>query len=79
MQKIDPVVNYEVIKNPATDEYKLDLLLTANAPDGTISTVEGNNDIAIVLIQRGAVVYAIKDTRWTPLMYAARSAGTDEE
>ena len=37
------------------------------------------NDIAILLIQRGADINAIKDTRWTPLMFAAKSAGTTKE
>ena len=38
----NPVVNYEVIDNPKTGEFMIDFLLTANAPDGTISIVERN-------------------------------------
>ena len=37
------------------------------------------NDIAILLIQRGADVNAIKDKRWTPVMFAAERAGTSKE
>ncbi|MEO6732823.1 MAG: hypothetical protein ABIN01_16490 [Ferruginibacter sp.] len=36
----NPIVNYEIIKNPKTGEYLLDFLLTANAADGTTSIVE---------------------------------------
>ena len=38
----NPVVNYEVINNPATGEYMLDFLLTANAADGSITVIERN-------------------------------------
>jgi hypothetical protein len=38
----NPVVNYEVINNTATNEYLIDFLLTANAPNGTISIAERN-------------------------------------
>lgn len=42
MKEANPVINYEVIENPKAGEYMLDFLLTANAPDGTITIVERN-------------------------------------
>ena len=39
----NPMVNYEAINNPATGEYMIDFVLTANAADGkSISIVERN-------------------------------------
>lgn len=42
MKESNPVINYEIINNPATGEYLLDFLVTANAPDGSIRIVERN-------------------------------------
>ena len=42
MKESNPVINYEIIDNPKTGEYMLDFLLTANAPDGSISIIERN-------------------------------------
>ena len=42
MKETNPVINYEAIDNPATGEYMIDFLLTANAPNGTITIVERN-------------------------------------
>jgi hypothetical protein len=42
LKESNPVVNYEVINNPATGEYMLDFLMTANAPDGSITIIERN-------------------------------------
>ena len=42
MKEANPVINYEVIDNPKTGEYLLDFLVTANAPNGTITIVERN-------------------------------------
>lgn len=42
MKEGNPVINYEIIDNPATGEYMLDFLLTANAPDASISITERN-------------------------------------
>ena len=42
MKESNPVVNYEIIQNPKTGEYLLDFLLTANAPDGSMSIIERN-------------------------------------
>jgi hypothetical protein len=38
----NPAVTYEIFQNASTGEYMIDFLLTANAPDGTISIVERN-------------------------------------
>ena len=42
MKETNPIINYEIIHNPKTDEYILDFLLTANAADGSISILERN-------------------------------------
>ena len=42
MKESNPVINYEIINNPATGEYLLDFLVTANAPDGSIKIAERN-------------------------------------
>lgn len=42
MKQSNPVINYEIINNAVTGEYILDFLLTANAPDGSISIAERN-------------------------------------
>ncbi len=42
MKETNPIINYEIIHNPKTDEYILDFLLTANAADGSISIIERN-------------------------------------
>lgn len=42
MKATNPIVQYEVIKNPATGEYMLDFILSANRPDGSISVIERN-------------------------------------
>lgn len=45
-------------------------------------TLDGNstqNDIAILLVQYGADVNAIKDARWTPAMYAAERADISKQ
>ncbi|MBE7168975.1 MAG: hypothetical protein INR73_00195 [Williamsia sp.] len=42
MKEGNQVVNYEVMDNSAAGEYMIDFLLTANAPDGSVSIVERN-------------------------------------
>lgn len=42
MKESNPIVNYEIIRNPQTGEYILDFVLTANAADGSISIIERN-------------------------------------
>jgi len=43
IKETNPVVNYEIMDNPASGEYMLDFLLTANTVDGkNISIVERN-------------------------------------
>ena len=42
IKESNPIVNYEIIHNPKTNEYILDFLLTANASDGSISIIERN-------------------------------------
>ena len=42
MKESNPLINYEVISNAKSGEYMIDFLLTANAPDGTISIAERN-------------------------------------
>jgi len=42
MKETNPIIQYEVIKNPATGEYLLDFILSANKPDGSISVIERN-------------------------------------
>ncbi len=42
IKESNPIVNYEIIRNAQTNEYILDFLLTANAPDGSISIIERN-------------------------------------
>ena len=42
MKESNPMVNYDVITNAKTGEYLIDLLVSANAPDGSISIVERN-------------------------------------
>lgn len=42
LKETNPFVNYEAIENPKTGEYIIDFLVTANAPDGTISIAERN-------------------------------------
>lgn len=44
-----------------------------------VGTDKKQNDIAILLIQNGADVNAIKDKRWTPVMFAAERADTSKE
>ncbi len=38
----NPVVNYQTFDNPKIGEYMIDFLLSANTPDGKVSTVERN-------------------------------------
>lgn len=38
----NPLVNFELIKNPSTGEYMLDFILSANNADGSISILERN-------------------------------------
>jgi hypothetical protein len=42
IKETNPVVNFEVMESPATGEYMIDFLLTANAADGSISIAERN-------------------------------------
>jgi len=42
MKESNPVVNYEMISNPATGEYILDFLLTANDANGNMAIAERN-------------------------------------
>ena len=42
MKEANPLIDYEAIQNPATGEYMIDFLLTANGNDGSISIVERN-------------------------------------
>lgn len=42
MKASNPVINYDVIRNPSTGEYLVDFLLTANEVDGSVSIVEHN-------------------------------------
>lgn len=42
MKQNNPMVNYNAFDNAAGGEYMIDFLLTANAPDGSISIVERN-------------------------------------
>lgn len=42
MKEGNPMINYEVVKDPESGEYMIDFLLTANAPDGSISIAERN-------------------------------------
>ena len=42
MKESNPVINYEVVDNPKSGEYMIDFLLTANAPDGSVSIAERN-------------------------------------
>lgn len=42
MKEGNPMINYEVVKDPKSGEYMIDFLLTANAPDGSVSIAERN-------------------------------------
>lgn len=42
MKESNPVINYNSFNNPATGEYMIDFLLTANGADGKMSIAERN-------------------------------------
>ncbi|MEO5945269.1 MAG: hypothetical protein ABIP79_00520 [Chitinophagaceae bacterium] len=42
MKETNPLINYEIIHNPKTNDYMLDFILTANAEDGSITIIERN-------------------------------------
>ncbi len=42
LKENNPIVNYDLIKNPATGEYLVDFLMTANDANGAVSIIEHN-------------------------------------
>ena len=63
MKLANPLVKYSVINNPATGEYLLDFVLTANAPNGTVNIAERNvyryKSFADKAGQKGIVLFGV--------------------